>query len=126
MRKAGSCTKEAVLLRGCFFISFLYFHDVDFGSVIFEDANEVFCVQPDGGCVIIGMSTYLMAQKRLIEVEVNRVFFVIQKAERSDRARGELEVLQEIIGTGKGEGPQALSLRNSLRFTCFSPLTVMR
>lgn len=88
MRKAGSCTKKAVLLRGCFFISFLYFHDVDFGSVIFEDANEVFCVQPDGGCVIIGMSTYLMAQKRLIEVEVNRVFFVIQKAERSDRARG--------------------------------------
>lgn len=62
MRKAGSCTKEAVLLRGCFFISFLYFHDVDFGSVIFEDANEVFCVQPDGGCVIIGMNTYLMAQ----------------------------------------------------------------
>lgn len=88
MRKAGSCTKKAVLLRGCFFISFLYFHDVDLGSVIFEDANEVFCVQPDGGCVIIGMSTYLMAQKRLIEVEVNRVFFVIQKAERSDRARG--------------------------------------
>lgn len=78
MRKAGSCTKKAVLLRGCFFISFLYFHDVDFGSVIFEDANEVFCVQPDGGCVIIGMNTYLMAQKCLIEVEVNRVFFVIQ------------------------------------------------
>lgn len=100
MRKAGSCTKKAVLLRGCFFISFLYFHDVDFGSVIFEDANEVFCVQPDGGCVIIEMNTYLMAQKCLIEVEVNRVFFVIQKAERSDRARGELEVLQEIIGTG--------------------------
>ena len=124
MRKAGSCTKKAVLLRGCFFISFLYFHDVDFGSVIFEDANEVFCVQPDGGCVIIGMNTYLMAQKCLIEVEVNRVFFVIQKAERSDRVS--LRYFKRSSGLAKERALRPCALRNSLKFTCFSPLTVMR
>lgn len=72
----------------------LELHDIDLGAMLFEQFDEIFGAEPNGGGVVVGVGANHLGSgvhEMFVEVELDEALLVVEKAEWRDGARREVE-----------------------------------
>lgn len=89
----------------------LELYDIDLGAVFFEQFDEVFGTEPNGGGIVIGVGTNHLGggvYKMFVEIKLNDALLVVKEAEWRDGARREVENFFHVFGRGETKVAGAL------------------
>lgn len=79
----------------------LELYDIDLGAVFFEQFDEVFGVEPNGGCVVVGVGANHLGggvYEMFVEVKFDETLLVVKKAKWRDGARRKVENFFHVFG----------------------------
>lgn len=89
----------------------LELYDIDLSAVLFEQFDEIFSAEPDGGGVVVGVGADHLGggvYKMFVKVKLNEALLVVKKAKWRDGARRKVEDFFHIFGGGETKVAGAL------------------
>jgi len=89
----------------------LELYDIDLSAVLFEQFDEIFGTEPNGGSVVVGVGANHLGggvYKMFVEIKLDEALLVVKEAEWRDGARREIEDFFHVFGRGKTEVAGAL------------------
>ena len=89
----------------------LELYDIDLSAVLFEQFDEVFSAEPNGGSVVVGVGANHLGggvYKMFVEIKLDEALLVVKEAKWRDGARREVEDFFHVFGRGETKVAGAL------------------
>ena len=89
----------------------LELYDINLGTVLFEQFDEVFSAEPNSGGVVVGVGANHLGggvYEMFVEIKLNEALLVVKEAEWRDGARREVEDFFHVFSGGKTKVAGAL------------------